>query len=149
MTPFYIPISTWYEVSYLYQPLEFVISNSYLHRSYLHPLHDQFGWSLQEIAEFAHQLLLWTCRLIPFFIGLLITFLNISNIFIRVHIIVGFATNSNIKAMIIISGSLYIYIYIYISNILTNMQYPMHAIHILMHFKHKLRKCSSNQQDRV
>ena len=25
----------------------------------------------------------------------------------------------------------------------------MHAIHILMHFKHKLRKCSSNQQDRV
>ena len=25
----------------------------------------------------------------------------------------------------------------------------MHAIHILMHFKHKLRKYSYNQQDRV
>ena len=36
-----------------------------------------------------------------------------------------------------------------ISNILTNMQYPMHAIQILMHFMHKLRKCSYNQQDRV
>ena len=50
-----------------------------------------------------------------------------------VHVIVGVPTNSNIKAMIIISGS---YKYI-IPNILTNMQYPMHAIHILMHFMHK------------
>ena len=66
---------------------------------------------LQEIAKFAHQLLLWTCRLIPFFIGLMITFLSISNIFIRVHIIVGFATSANIKAMIIISGSYKTYPY--------------------------------------
>jgi len=36
---------------------------------------------LQEIAEFAHQLLSWTCCLIPFFIGLLVTFINNSNIF--------------------------------------------------------------------
>ena len=61
---------------------------------------------LQEIAGFAHQLLLWTCCLIPFFIGLLVTSISISNIFIQVHFIVGFATNANIKAMIIISGSL-------------------------------------------
>ena len=60
---------------------------------------------LQEIAEFAHQLLLWTCCLIPFFIGLLASFISFINIFIRVHVIVGFATNANIKAMIIISGS--------------------------------------------
>ena len=65
MKPFYIPIFTWYEVSYLDQSMEFVISNSYLPGSYLHPFHDQFGWSLQEIAEFAHQLLLWTRCLIP------------------------------------------------------------------------------------
>ena len=61
---------------------------------------------LQEIAKFAHQLLLWTHCLIPFFIGLLVTFLSISNIFIRVHVIVGLSTNANIKAMIIISGLL-------------------------------------------
>ena len=61
---------------------------------------------LQEIVEFAHQLLLWTCCLIPFFIGLSVTFISIGNIFIRVHVIVGFSTNANIKAMIIISGSL-------------------------------------------
>ena len=61
---------------------------------------------LQEIAEFAHQLLLWTCCLIPFFIGLLVTIVSISNIFIRVHVVVGFSTNANIKSMIIISGSL-------------------------------------------
>ena len=64
---------------------------------------------LQEIAGLANQLLSWTFCLIPFFIGLLVTFLSINNIFIWVHVIVGFATNSNIKAMIIISCSLYIY----------------------------------------
>ena len=93
---------------------------------------------LQEIAAFAHQILLWTCCLILFFIGLLVTSVSISTIFIQVHVIVGFATNANIKEMIIISGSLYIYI---IPNILTNMQYPMHAIHILLHFSYILRKC--------
>ena len=61
---------------------------------------------LQEIAEFAHQLLLWTCCLIPFSRGLLVTFISISNIFIRVHVIIGLSTNANIKAMIIISGTL-------------------------------------------
>ena len=61
---------------------------------------------LQEIAKFAHQLLLWTCCLIPFSMGLLVTYVSISNIFIRVHVIVGFSTNANIKAMIIIIGSL-------------------------------------------
>ena len=40
-------------------------------------------------------------------------------------------------------------IHIYIPIFLPIIQYPMHAIHILMHFKHKLRKCSYNQQDRV
>ena len=61
---------------------------------------------LQEIAECAHQLLLWTCCLIPFSKGLLVTIVSISNIFIRVHVIVGFATDANIKAMITISGLL-------------------------------------------
>ena len=61
---------------------------------------------LQEIAAFAHQLLLWTFCLIPFSMGLLVSFISINNIFIRVHVIVGFSTNANIKAMTIISGSL-------------------------------------------
>ena len=45
---------------------------------------------LQEIAEFAHQLLSWTCCLIPFLIGLLVTIVNINNIFLWVHVIVFF-----------------------------------------------------------
>ena len=61
---------------------------------------------LQEIAEFVHQLLLWTCCLIPFFIGLLVTPISINNIFIRFHDIIGFSTNANIKAITIISGLL-------------------------------------------
>ena len=61
---------------------------------------------LQEIAEFAHKLLSWTCCLIPFLIGLLVMIVSISNIFLQVHVIVGFSTNANIKAMLIISGSL-------------------------------------------
>ena len=61
---------------------------------------------LQEIAELAHQLLSWTCCLIPFFIGLLVTFLSINNIFIWVHVFVGLSTNANIKEIIIISGLL-------------------------------------------
>ena len=61
---------------------------------------------LQEIAAFAHQLLLWTCCLIPFFIGLLVTFVSISNIFSQVHVVVGFSTNANTNAITIISGSL-------------------------------------------
>ena len=97
----------------------------------------------QEITASAHQLLLWTRCLTPFFIGLPITFLSINNIFIRVHVIVGFSTNATSKQWLSL-----VVLYI-ISNNLTNMQYPMHAIHILMHFKHKLRKCSYNQQDRV
>ena len=44
-TPFCTPIFTWYEVSYLDQSMESVISNSYLHGSYLHPWHDHFSWS--------------------------------------------------------------------------------------------------------
>ena len=48
---------------------------------------------------------LWTCCLIPFSIGLLVTIVSINNIFIWVHVIVGFPTNANIKSMIIISGS--------------------------------------------
>ena len=61
---------------------------------------------LQEIAKFAHQLLSWTACLIPFSRGLLVAFINISNIFSQVHVIVGFSTNANTNAMIIISGSL-------------------------------------------
>ena len=61
---------------------------------------------LQEIAKFSHQLLSWTYCLIPFLIGLLVSFISIGNIFIWVHVIVGFSTNANIKSMIIISGAL-------------------------------------------
>ena len=61
---------------------------------------------LQEIAEFAHQLLLWTCCLIPFSRGLIVTFVSISNIFSQVHVVIAFSTNANTNAMIIISGSL-------------------------------------------
>ena len=146
MTSFYIPIFTWYEVSYLDQSMEFVISNSYLHGSYLHPFHDQFGWSLQEICRICSPTFVMDLLPYPFSIGLLVSSFSIRNIFIRVHVIIGSSTNANIKTMIFIRGSLYIYIY---SNILTNMQYPMHAMHILMHFKHKLKKQSYNQQDRV
>ena len=69
---------------------------------------DMTNWvgPLQELEEFAHQLLLWTFCLIPFSIGLLITIVSISNTFIRVHVIVGFSTNANIKAITIISGLL-------------------------------------------
>ena len=67
----------------------------------------------RRFAEFAHQLLSWTCCLIPFSRGLLVSFISISNILIRVHVIVGLSTNASIKTMIIISGSLYIYIFQY------------------------------------
>ena len=108
-TPFYISTFTWYEVSYLYHSMESVISNSYLHGSYLHPFHDQCGGPLQEIAEFAHGLV----ALSPSLQGCWSHPISISNIFIRVHIIVALSTNANIKTMIIISGSLYIYIFQY------------------------------------
>ena len=78
---------------------------------------------LQEIAAFAHQLLLWTCCLIPFSIGLLITIVSISNTFIQVHVIVGFPTNFNIKAMIIISGSYKTYPYTFHASKLGNVTY--------------------------
>ena len=61
---------------------------------------------LQEIAEFVHQLLLWTCCIIPFFIGLLVTFISISNILNHVQVVIGFSTNANINAIFTISGSL-------------------------------------------
>ena len=65
---------------------------------------------LQEIAAFAHQLLLWTCCLIPFSKGLLVSCQH------QQHIQLGpcrrwFSTNANIKAMIIISGSYKTYPY--------------------------------------
>ena len=60
---------------------------------------------LQDFVEFAHQYFVLDVLLYPFSIGLQVSFINISNIFIRVHVIVGFSTNANIKAMIIISGS--------------------------------------------
>ena len=73
MTPFYIPIFTWYEVSYLDQSMEFVIATlTYMGLTYALTMTTLVG-PLQEIAEFAHQLLLWTCCLIPFFIGLLVS----------------------------------------------------------------------------
>ena len=61
---------------------------------------------LQDIAASAHQLLPWTCCLNPFFIGLLVTFISISNILNHVHVVVGCSTNVNTNAIIIISGSL-------------------------------------------
>ena len=61
---------------------------------------------LQEIAEFAQELLLWTCCLIPFSIGLLVTFISISNIFSQFRVVIGFSTNANTNAITIISGSL-------------------------------------------
>ena len=60
---------------------------------------------LQEIVEFSHQLLIMDLLPHPFLRGLLVTFVNISNIFSQVHVVVGFSTNSNTKAMIIISDS--------------------------------------------
>ena len=60
---------------------------------------------LQRIAEFAHQLWLWTGFLIPSSRGFLATFANINNISSQVHVVIGFSTNANIKAMIITSGS--------------------------------------------
>ena len=150
MTPFYIPTFTWYEVSYLDQSMEIFHKQTLtcMGLTYTLDMTNLVG-PLQEIVEFGHQLLLWTCCLIPFFIGLLVSFISISisNIFIQVHVIVGLSTNANIKTMIIISGSYRTYIYL--SILLPIMQCPMHAIHILMQFKHKLRKCSYNQLDRV
>ena len=61
---------------------------------------------LQEIADFAHQLLIMDLLHHPFPRGLLVTFVSISNIFSQVHAVVGFFTNANTNAMIIISSSL-------------------------------------------
>ena len=83
-----------------------VIINSYLHGSYLHPFHDQFGWSLQRLQNLLTNFLLWTRCLIPFFIGLLVTFIGIGNILNHVQFVVGFSTNANTNAIVIISGSL-------------------------------------------
>ena len=65
----------------------------------------------QRIAEFVHQLLLWTCFLIPFSRGLLVTFVSIYNIFSQVGVVIGFPTNANTNAIIIISGSYKTYPY--------------------------------------
>ena len=61
---------------------------------------------LQEIAEFAHQLLIMDLLHHPFSRGLLVTFVSINNIFSQVHVVVGFSTNANTNAIIIVSGSL-------------------------------------------
>ena len=65
MTPFYIPIFTWYEVSYLDQSMEFVIATlTYMGCTYTIDMTNLVG-PLQEIVTFSHQILLWTRCLIP------------------------------------------------------------------------------------
>ena len=61
---------------------------------------------LQEMEEFAHQILFVELLPHPFPRGLLVTFVSISNIFSQVHVVVGFSTNANTNAITIISGSL-------------------------------------------
>ena len=61
---------------------------------------------LQEIAEFAHQLLIMDLLPHPFSRGFLVTFISISNIFSQVHVVIGLSTNANFNAIIIISGTL-------------------------------------------
>ena len=100
---------------------------------------------LQEIAEFAHQLLLWTCWLIPFSRGLLDTLSTSATYSARSMSSLVFPLMPTSKKWL----SLVVHTEHLIFNTLTNMQYLMHVIHILMHFMHKLRKCSYNQQDRV
>ena len=51
---------------------------------------------LQEIAEFAHQLLILDLLPYPFLHkALLVTFINIINIFSHSHVVVGLSTNTN------------------------------------------------------
>ena len=66
MTPLYIPIFTWYEVSYLDQSMEIFHKQTLtcMGLTYALAMTTLVGL-LQEIAEFAHQLLLWTRCLIP------------------------------------------------------------------------------------
>ena len=101
---------------------------------------------LQEIVTFAHQLLSWTCCLIPSPEGC------------WSHSSASATYSSGSMSSLVCPlmptskqwlSSVVHYTYIYIPIFLPIIQYPMHAIHILMHFKHKLRKCSYNQQDRV
>ena len=74
MISFYIPISTWYEVSYLYHFLEFVKNQTLTCMGPTYTLAmTNLVSPLQEIEEFAHQLLLWTCCLTPLSRGLLVT----------------------------------------------------------------------------
>ena len=138
MTLFYIPIFTWYEVSYLDQSMEFVISKLLPAWVLLTP----FPWPIWLVLAGDRRIFSPTFVMdslpYPFSIGLLVSFISISNIFIWVHVIVGFATNATSKQWL----SLVVHCKYIISNILTNMQYPMHAIHILMLFKNKLRKCN-------
>ena len=137
MTPFYIQISTWYKASYLYHFMEIVISKLLPAWVLLTP----FTWPISLVLagdyRIVHQLLLWTRCLIPFFIGLLVTFISINTYSSGSMSSLVFPLMPTSKQWL----SLVVHYKYIISNILTNMQYPMHAIHILMHFKHKLRKC--------
>ena len=60
---------------------------------------------LQEITEFAHQLLFMDLLPYPFLRRVANHIHQHQQHIHPVHVIVGFATNANIKAMIIISGS--------------------------------------------
>ena len=140
MTPFYIPIFTWYEVSYLYQSMEFVISKLLPAWVMLTPL----TWPIWLVLckKLQHLLTNFCYGLValsPSSMGLLVSFISISNIFIRVHVIVGFSTNATSKQWL----SLVVHYKCIIFNILC-IQHISSCISFI-----KLRKCSYNQQDRV
>ena len=133
MTPFYIPIFTWYEVSYLYQSMDFPISKLLPAWVLLTPLTWTIWLVLQEIAAFAHQLLSWTCCLIPSPEGC------------WSHSSASATYSSRSMSSLVCSLmptskqwlSLVVHCtYIYFLIFLPIMQCPMHAIHTLMHFKH-------------
>ena len=61
---------------------------------------------LQEIAEFVHQLSILDLFPYPFLHRVASHIHQHQHIFSHVHVVVGFSTNANIKAIVIISGSL-------------------------------------------
>ena len=145
MTPFYIPTFTWYEVSYLDQSMEFVISKLLPAWVVLTPLTWPIWLVLAGDYRICSPTFVMDSLPYPFSIGLLVSFLSISNIFIQSMSSLACPLMTTSKQWL----SLVVHYKYIIPNILTNMQYPMHAIHILMHFKNKLKKWSYNQQDRV
>ena len=140
MTPFYIPISTWYEVSYLYHSMGIFHKQTLtcMGLTYALAMTTLVG-PLQEIVEFAHQLLLWTCCFSPFSGGLLVTIPSASTTYSpRSMSSLVFPLMPTSKQWL----SLVVYYKYIILNILC-MKSISSSISCI-----KLRKCSYNQQDR-